>query len=136
MATELLVRLSGEDLSNAILIANKISTPIEEALSTALKEKLKNLNKEEVKMKKNEQSSLMNAALHNAFMLEKGAEFSIIDLLGDQWDRVESPRAFGRSFRQALESSGLASVSHKTSDNKTIYKREEDKQNSMFIKAT
>ena len=46
MATELLVRLSGEDLSNAILIANKISTPIEEALSTALKEKLKNLNKE------------------------------------------------------------------------------------------
>ena len=96
----------------------------------------KNLNKEEVKMKKNEQSSLMNAALHNAFMLEKGAEFSIIDLLGDQWDRVESPRAFGRSFRQALESSGLASVSHKTSDNKTIYKREEDKQNSMFIKAT
>ena len=123
MTIELLIRFKNEDLSNATLIADKLGVSIEDALNVSLKNQVKFLDKMEDEDKKMDQSRLMNSALHNAFMLDEGAEFSLTELLGEAWAQVESPRAFGRSFRKELESLGIGLLSHKTVDNKAIYKR-------------
>lgn len=123
MSIELLVRLSGKDLSNVMLIANKLELSIEDALSFSLKNQVEAQVERENEDKKVDQSCLMNTALHNAFMLDEGYEFSITDLLGDAWTQVESPRAFGRYFRKQLESLEIGVLSYKTLENKAIYKR-------------
>lgn len=123
MSIELLVRLSGKNLSHVMLIANKLELSIEDALSLSLQNQVKAQVEREDEDKKVDQSRLMNAALHNAFMIDEGYEFSLTDLLGDAWAQVESPRAFGRHFRKQLESLEIGLLSHKTVENKAIYKR-------------
>ncbi|BCN24791.1 MULTISPECIES: hypothetical protein [Vibrio] len=123
MAIELLIRLTDEDLSHVTLIANKQGVSIEEALSLSLQNQVKAQIAKDEEVKKVDQSRLMNTALHNAFMLDEGTEFSLTELLGEAWAQVESPRAFGRSFRKELESLEIGLLSHKTVDNKAIYKR-------------
>lgn len=123
MTIELLIRFKNEALSNATLIADKLGVSIEDAINVSLKNHVQFLAKKENEDKKMDQSSLLNRALHNAFMLEEGSEFSLTDLLGDAWSQVESPRAFGRYFRKELESLEIGLLSHKTIENKAIYKR-------------
>lgn len=123
MSIELLIRLRGENLSRLTLIADKLDLSIEDALSLSLQNQVKAQVEREIEDKKVDQSRLMNQALHQAFMLDEGAQFSLTDLLGDVWNQVESPRSFGRYFRKQLESLEIGCLSHKTVENKAIYKR-------------
>jgi hypothetical protein len=123
MAIELLIRLSCEDLSRMTLIADKLELSIEDALILSLQNQVKAQVEREMEDKKVNQSRLMNRALHEAFMLDEGVEFSLTDLLGDAWNQVDSPRAFDHFFKKQLEPLEIGCLSHKTVENKTIYKR-------------
>ena len=73
-----------------------------------------------------DQNQLLNSALHEAHMKDPGEKFILKDLLGDSWVKVISPRAFGRSFRKKVESMEIATLDHKTIDNKAVYIRKPD----------
>lgn len=66
---------------------------------------------------------LFGEALFRALHTKAGDTFTLKELLGEIWDDVDSPKAFGRKFKHAVLTLGIAEVAGKQADNKLIYKR-------------
>lgn len=62
-------------------------------------------------------------ALFRALHKKAGDTFTLKDLMGEIWDDIDSPKAFGRKFKHAALTLGIAEVAGKQADNKLIYKR-------------
>jgi len=54
------------------------------------------------------QSPVLAEAIDRAKQLSSGDEFSLFKLYEHDWDRLPSPRVFGRVFRNVLERQGVA----------------------------
>ncbi|MBL4745797.1 MAG: hypothetical protein JKY08_05465 [Flavobacteriaceae bacterium] len=113
----IVVDVNEQELKDAIELSGEMG--LEKFIQKAIKDAIK-LGKEE---KMIDQTTLLHSALHEAHMKDEGDEFTLIELLGDSWSQVKSPKAFGRSFRKKAESMGIVTLSYKTSDNKAVYKR-------------
>ncbi|MEM8059637.1 DUF1413 domain-containing protein [Morganella morganii subsp. sibonii] len=106
------VEISDHTVKEALNYASDNCTEFEEIVSKALKLYIQDQRCDE---------STLAIALDRAYNFEPGKEFTLRQLLSDIWDRVESPRSFGRTFKEKVERSGHARVIGTNSSNQTIY---------------
>lgn len=66
---------------------------------------------------------LFEEALGRALYTKAGDTFTLKELMLNIWDHIDSPKAFGREFKHAVLTLGIAEVAGKKADNKLIYKR-------------
>ena len=69
---------------------------------------------------------LFVSSLYEVFMMDKGIEFTLKDLLGKYRSEVKTPQIFEESFRKRVESMGIATLSNPASDNLAVYTRKAD----------
>lgn len=64
---------------------------------------------------------IMSIAIAKVEGLQDGDKFTLKDLIGDMWDSIESPKAFGREFKK--KAAHVARHTGVTSSNKACYEK-------------
>lgn len=106
------VEISDHIVKEALNYASDNYTGFEEIVSKALTLYIQDQRCDE---------STLAIALDRAYNFEQGKEFTLRQLLSDIWDRVESPRSFGRTFKEKAERNGHARAIGTNSSNQTVY---------------
>lgn len=109
-----------EDLLLALLTqARKNGSTVEAAIDDILREALDDPDLENQSL-----GAFLHEAIRGVETIEKDAEFSFDDVLGDaNWNRLSGGerKSLGRSFRKEVERLGIAAWLRRNSANKAIY---------------
>lgn len=109
-----------EDLLFALLTqARKNGSTVEVAIDDILREALDDPDLESKSL-----GTFLDVAIRGVEAIEKMAEFSLDDVLGNEdWNRLSSGdrKSLGRSFRKEVERLGIAVWLRRNSANKAIY---------------